>query len=67
MPMDPTARDDMIAARVRAWYEANRESWWARHAPFGPAPDRYGAHADEFILRLIDAVNSATADVAHSH
>jgi len=60
--MDPTARGDEVAAKVRAWYEANRESWWDRHKffPFAmSAPDRSGVHADEFILRLIAAVGEA--------
>lgn len=57
--MDPTARGDEVAARVRRWYEANRESWWARHSIFGADPDRAGTHADEFMLRLIDAVHDA--------
>jgi len=60
---DPTARGDEIATRVRVWYEANRESWWDRHCgpgwPVGPGTDRSGAHADEFILRLVQAVHDA--------
>lgn len=43
-------------------YEANRESWWARHRPFAPSPDRDGTHADEFMLRLIGAVREAEDD-----
>lgn len=54
--MDPTARGDMLADLVRQWYEANRESWWDRHRPNA---DRYGAHADEFMIRLVNAVHSA--------
>jgi hypothetical protein len=55
---EPTARGDEVAARVREWYEANRESWWTRYKYlfWGPAPDRSGAHADEFMLRLINQV-----------
>lgn len=60
--MDPTARGDQIASKVRSWYEANRESWWARHRPFAPSPDRDGTHADEFMLRLIGAVRKAEED-----
>jgi hypothetical protein len=58
---EPTARGDEIATKVRRWYEANRESWWARHKPgiIGAGPDRSGVHADEFILRLISAVHQA--------
>jgi hypothetical protein len=59
--IDPTSRGDMIADKVRAWYEANRESWWDRHdfLGLGHTPDRAGAHADNFILGLIQAVNRA--------
>ncbi len=61
MPLDPTARGDMIADKVRAWYEANRETWWDRHKPgiWGSAPDRSGVHADNFILGLLNAVSRA--------
>lgn len=58
--MDPTARGDEVAAFVRLWYEANRESWWDRHRP---SADRKGIHADEFMLRLIGAVYAANAAV----
>jgi hypothetical protein len=51
--VDPTARGDYLAELVRAWYEANRESWWDRHKP---SADRKGTHADHFALRLIDTV-----------
>jgi hypothetical protein len=63
--MDPTARGDMIADKVRRWYEANRESWWDRHKPgiIGAAPDRSGAHSDEFMLRFINAVHQADREV----
>jgi hypothetical protein len=63
--IDPTARGDMIADKVRQWYEANRESWWDRHSitGLGRSPDRSGVHADEFILRLISAVHKAEEDV----
>lgn len=62
MPRDPTARGDVIAMRLRQWYEANRESWWDRHAirmvltghALGATPDRYGEHADEFMLGLVN-------------
>jgi hypothetical protein len=57
--MDPTARGDEIASKVRQWYEANRESWWDRHRP---SADRNGSHADEFILGLINAVSRADAE-----
>jgi hypothetical protein len=56
---EPTARGDDIAAYVRKWYEANRETWWRRHKPgiFGYAPDRSGVHADEFMLAFINEVD----------
>lgn len=60
--MDPTARGDEIASKVRAWYEANRESWWDRHRIFAPSPDRDGTHSDEFMLRLVGAVQQAEKD-----
>ena len=62
--MDPTARGDMIADKVRQWYETNRESWWERRRTLFHEPDRSGVHADEFMLRLIGAVHKAEADVA---
>ena len=64
--MDPTARGDEIATKVRRWYEANRETWWDRYCgpgwPVGPGTDRSGAHADEFMLRFIQAVHDAEKD-----
>ena len=59
--MDPTARGDAVAEHVRAWYEANRESWWDRHKPgiIGAGSDRSGRHADSFILELIAVVHAA--------
>lgn len=54
--LDPTSRGDIVAEKVRAWYEANRESWWDRHRRMA---DRRGIHADEFILSLIQAVYAA--------
>lgn len=60
--IDPTSRGDIIAERVRSWYERNRETWWERNNPgiWGSAPDRAGVHADNFILELISAVNRAS-------
>jgi hypothetical protein len=58
--IDPTARGDMLAAKVRAWYEANRETWWNRHRP---SADRKGVHADEFMLGFIGAVGEADRDI----
>lgn len=61
MTLDPTARGDMVADKVRTWYEANRETWWDRHNyPFRQGyPDRAGVTADNFILSLIQAVHRA--------
>ncbi len=60
--MDPTSRGDLIAEQLRAWYEKNRETWWRRHVigmimtghNIAATPDRYGEHADEFMLALIN-------------
>ena len=57
--MDPTSRGDEVADKVREWYEANRETWWDRHRIIGRSTDRSGSHADEFMLRLIQAVHDA--------
>lgn len=54
--MDATSRGDIEAGLVREWYEKNRESWVARHSPFGAGPDRDGSHADEFMLAFIGEV-----------
>jgi hypothetical protein len=58
--LDPTSAGDLIAEKVRSWYEANRESWWDRHRP---SADRKGVHADEFMLRLIRVVGLARQEV----
>lgn len=62
--IDPTARGDDIAERMRAWYEAHRETWWDRHCgpgwPLGPGTDRSGRHADEFMLAFINEVHRVT-------
>jgi hypothetical protein len=61
---DPTAYGDRVAAKVRTWYEANRESWWSRHWwGLGAGPDRAGVHADEFMLGLLNAVYRADQEV----
>jgi hypothetical protein len=63
--MDPTSRGDIVASVVRDWYERNRETWWDRHCgpgwPVGPGTDRSGAHADEFMLRLVNKVREIDA------
>lgn len=58
--IDPTSRGDLVAEKVRRWYEVNRESWWARHHPNA---DRKYRHADEFMLRLVAAVLEAEGAV----
>lgn len=65
MPLEPTYRGDLLAEKVRRWYEANRESWFDRHKvnPLGRDPDRYGTHADEFMLRFIGAVAQAEWEI----
>lgn len=53
-------RGDLIAERMRIWYEANRESWWDRHRLNA---DRRGNHADEFILRLLSIARYLEGDI----
>jgi hypothetical protein len=60
MASDPTSAGDEVAAIVRRQYEANRESWWDRHKP---SADRHGAHADEFMLWLVQVVHAAERQV----
>lgn len=57
---DPTARADAHAAKMREWYEDNRERWWAR---IGPNSDRSGFHADEFMLRFMAEAKRILEDV----
>lgn len=57
--MDPTSRGDIIAEQVRSWYEANRESWFDRHWPFGTNRKNGSETADNFMLRFISAVYKA--------
>lgn len=61
--MDPTARGDEIADRVRSWYERNRETWFDRHWPFGTNRKQGSALADNFMLGLVEAVFRAERDV----
>jgi hypothetical protein len=52
--MDPTARGDTECSLMRRWYEANRESWWARHRPqIFSYRDNSGVVADNFMIRLL--------------
>lgn len=57
--IDPTARADAVATEVRQWYEANRESWWDRHAPFLAWRTYIPGTADNFMLKLIKVVRKA--------
>jgi len=52
---------DQTAARVRAWLEANPETSWTR---LWTRPARRGIVADNWALRLVDAVKRAIADEA---
>lgn len=54
---DPTAHADNVAMEVRKWYEANRESWWERHSPWGWLHNR--DKADNFMLGLCQVVRDA--------
>ena len=63
---DPTSRGDEVAEYCRDWYEQNRETWWARHKPYGAAPDRAGVHADNFMLAFVDYVGRVLAAAAAS-
>lgn len=53
---EPTSDGDTVAEYVRVWYEANRETWFERHAPFGTNRKLGSALADEFMLGLIGEV-----------
>jgi hypothetical protein len=58
--IDPTAREDAIADEVRQWYDANRETWWQRHAPAVFLGRTYvDGCADNFVLALIKIVRQA--------
>lgn len=60
-PYDATADADARAAKVRAWYEANRETWWQRRRPqIFSYRDNSGVVADNFILRLIEVVEQGS-------
>lgn len=62
--MEPTARGDAVAAKVREWYEANRESWWDRHRPqIFSHRDNGGIVADNFAINLVAAVRRAEAEI----
>ena len=50
---EPTALGDDIAEYVRAWYEANRETWWERRHD---SAARSRGVADEFMLSFIAEV-----------
>lgn len=58
--IEPTAQADAIAERVRAWYEANRESWWER---LTTRAARRGIVADNFMLGLVAEVRKVTEEI----
>lgn len=53
---ESTSDGDSVAEYVRVWYEAHREGWCDRHAPFGVNRKIGSALADEFVLGLINEV-----------
>lgn len=65
MISDPTARADEIAARMREWYEANRESWWQRQMPvhLGGNLNMWRLASDDFMLRFVAQVQKVTDEV----
>jgi hypothetical protein len=50
---EPTADGDIAADWLRQWYEANRESWFDRHWPFGVNRKHGSALADEWMLSFM--------------
>lgn len=66
---DATSRGDEVASYVRYWYERNRETWWDRHKPgvVGAAPDRSGAHSDDFVLRLVAEVGRVQSEAQRQY
>ena len=54
---EPTADGDIMADWLRQWYEANRESWFDRHWPFGINRRHGSALADEWMLGFIQQFN----------
>lgn len=59
---EPTADFDRAGEYLRAWYEANRETWWDRQS-FSRNQQRLrmGA-ADSFMLGLINEVGRIEAE-----
>lgn len=56
MALDPTTRGDLIAERMREYYEANRETWWQRRRR------RYGL-ADNLMLGLMMVAENAAREL----
>ncbi len=50
---ESTADGDIAAGFMRQWYEANRESWFDRHLPFGTNRKHGSALANEWMLQFI--------------
>lgn len=55
--IDPTARGDAIAERMRAFYEANRETWWQRRLK------HWTVTADNLMLGLLGVVITADREL----
>jgi hypothetical protein len=53
---EPTADGDIAADFLRQWYEANRETWFDRHWPFGWNRKHGSEVADNFMLEFIAQV-----------
>lgn len=56
---EPTARGDMVADRVRSWYEHNRPSWYEDRFR-----KRWQYTSDNFILGLINSVYDAENQIS---
>jgi hypothetical protein len=56
MPIDPTTRGDLIAEKMREFYEANRETWWERRKK------RFGL-ADNLMLGLLNVATQASREI----
>jgi len=55
--MDPTSRGDMIASRMRDYYEANRETWLERRHK------HWTVAADNLMLGLLGVVITADREL----
>lgn len=55
--IDPTLRGDLIAERMRDFYEANRETWWERRKK------RWTVSADNLMLGLLGVIEKADREL----